>query len=48
MYEFNEDAPNWKVEWARNLQERHMLTNYYTITELSIPIQKWLTYIELH
>lgn len=40
-YDFNEDDPSWQVEWAYNVQEQGLITNYYTITEISIPVEEW-------
>lgn len=40
-YDFNEGDPDWKVEWARNVQEKGMMTNFYTINIISIPAEKW-------
>ena len=40
-YDFNEDDPSWQVEWAYNVQEHGLITNYYTITEISIPVEEW-------
>ena len=46
-YEFNEDDPNWMVEWARNSQEHHFLRSFYTITEISIPVTRWIKYVDI-
>lgn len=41
-YDFNKDDPFWPVEWAHNLQELKMLTNFYTINILVIPPEEWI------
>ena len=40
-YDFNEDDPDWRVNWAYNIQEHGLITNYYTITEISVPADIW-------
>lgn len=44
-YDFNRDDSFFGVEWARNQQERHRLRGFYTITEISIPVERWLKFI---
>ncbi len=46
-YEFNEDDPNWMVALARNSQEHHFLRSFYTITEISIPVPRWINYVDI-
>ncbi len=46
-YDFNEDDPDWKVDWAYNLQDRHKLRSFYTITEISIPVSRWINYVNI-
>lgn len=44
-YDFNENDPDWKVEWARNVQEKGMMTNFYTINIIFIPAKEWVKLI---
>lgn len=46
-YDFNKNDSNWAVEWARNVQENSLITNFYTIHNLSIPKEQWIKYINL-
>ena len=41
-YDFNKNDSNIGVEWAHNLQELKMLTNFYTINILIIPPEEWI------
>lgn len=41
-YDFNKDDPFFLVEWAHNLQELNMLTNFFTINILYIPPSEWI------
>lgn len=41
-YDFNENDPDWKVEWAHNVQEKGMMTNFYTINIIFIPAKEWV------
>ncbi len=40
-YDFNEDDPSWQVEWAHNVQEKGLITNYFSVTEISVPVSVW-------
>lgn len=41
-YDFNKDDPFFLVEWAHNLQDLNMLTNFFTINILFIPPSEWI------
>ncbi len=44
-YEFNANDPDWKVEWARNVQENKLLTPFYTLNVIIIPFEKWFRWL---
>lgn len=41
-YDFNKNDPSWEVEWARNVQEHGLLTNYFSITVIVLPLDELL------
>lgn len=41
-YDFNQDDPRWKVEWAYNVQKHGLLTNFYTLNIIVIPKEEWM------
>ena len=41
-YDFNKNDPDWKVEWARNVQEHHLITCFYSITIVVVPKDQWI------
>lgn len=43
-YDFNKNDPDWKVEWARNVQEHGQLTTFYTINIIIIPMAEWMSW----
>ena len=44
-YDFNKNDPDWKVEWARNVQEHNLITCFYSITIVVVPKEDWLQLI---
>lgn len=42
VYDFNEGDPLFLVEWAHNLQELGMLTNFFTVSVIMIPYDEWI------
>lgn len=41
-YDFNKGDDDWKVEWAYNVQQKGMVTNFYTINIILIPAKEWV------
>ncbi len=41
-YDFNADDPDWKVEWARNVQEKGLLSKFFSLTIIVTPREEWL------
>lgn len=41
-YDFNKDDPDWKVEWAYNVQENNLIENYFVLCIISIPFLQWI------
>lgn len=46
-YDFNKNDPDWKVEWAWNVQEHGLLTNFFTINIIVIPAQEWIKLLNI-
>ena len=46
-YDFNKDDDNWAVEWAHNVQENGLITNFYTINTIVIPKEELYNFIFL-
>lgn len=46
-YDFNKNDPDWKVEWAWNVQEHGLLTNFFTINIIVIPAQEWMRLLNI-
>lgn len=40
-YDFNADDPDWKVEWAYNIQKNKLLTPFYTLNVIIVPLDVW-------
>lgn len=40
-YDFNPNEKDWKVQTAREMQEKGKIQTYYTITEIVIPKNEW-------
>ena len=36
-YDFNKNDPRWTVEWAYNVQQNGLITNFYTVNTILIP-----------
>ena len=43
-YDFNKDDPDWKVQWARTVQDAKLLENYYEIIVIKVPYEIWVNY----
>lgn len=39
--DFNENDPDWKVEWAYNIQKNKLLTPFYTLNVIIVPLDVW-------
>ncbi len=44
-YDFNKDAPDWKVKIARQVEEAGIIREYYTLTLVEIDIYTWLKWL---
>ena len=44
-YDFNKNDPNWMVEWAYNVQENGLITNFYTVNTILIPREQLYEFI---
>ncbi len=40
-YDFNENDLDWKVEWAYNIQKNKLLTPFYTLNVIIVPLDVW-------
>ncbi|MBS4759325.1 MAG: hypothetical protein KHX03_01340 [Clostridium sp.] len=43
-YDYNPNEKDWKVQTAREMQEKNKIQTYYTITEIVIPKNVWINY----
>ena len=44
-YDFNKNDPRWTVEWAYNVQENGLITNFYTVNTILIPREQLYEFI---
>lgn len=47
-YDFNANDPDWKVEWARNVQLNGLLSKFYTINEVVVPKEEWMAWVLIY
>ncbi len=43
-YDFNKEDPRWQVEWAYNVQQNGLFTNFYTLNIIVIPKEEVMLY----
>lgn len=46
-YDFNKNDPDWKVQWARNVQDHGLLTNYFSIIYIMLSYEDLLELLKL-
>ena len=44
-YDFNKNDPRWTVEWAYNVQQNGLITNFYTVNTILIPREQLYEFI---